>query len=351
MAVLIQSKPSSHWYTPEGEAMHEIKCKTREGNRPTHLGDAKKLGLYPSVTGILKVLAKPALENWKMKQVAETALRYTPPKGESPTRSANVVISQAMQQVNVSADIGTRIHNAISEYLIDETPIPISLQPYCNRAIEYILSLPTRDKWESEKILVNKEVGFAGTGDLFNTLKSGQRIVADFKTRKTKPEYKVIEHRDFEPTQISAYGRTMWPDPEERIVGLNVYISTTEAGRTAVAKYSPDRIDTEWAIFQMASCVWRYMNKYDPRQKKFSKIPEAIHEEISKPFKIEKPEHDEESIYAFCVHQRTLNGRVTSWAEVREMLVDALGGENNPDAVNGANVKIEEFKKKIQKEK
>ena len=36
--------------------------------RKTTLADARKLGLVPSVTTILKVLAAPALESWKIEQ-------------------------------------------------------------------------------------------------------------------------------------------------------------------------------------------------------------------------------------------------------------------------------------------
>jgi hypothetical protein len=58
------------------------------GERPTTIRDAKRLGLYPSVTSILGVLAKPGLEKWKLDQVALACLRTPKQAEESKTTGA-----------------------------------------------------------------------------------------------------------------------------------------------------------------------------------------------------------------------------------------------------------------------
>jgi hypothetical protein len=44
----------SHWYTREGEPCHKQMKKDGE-ERDTHVGDAKKQKLLPSVTEIIKI--------------------------------------------------------------------------------------------------------------------------------------------------------------------------------------------------------------------------------------------------------------------------------------------------------
>ena len=54
MAILTKNKaPASHWYQEDGTPVHRMPDARRFGERPTTLRDAKRLGLYPSVTSIL----------------------------------------------------------------------------------------------------------------------------------------------------------------------------------------------------------------------------------------------------------------------------------------------------------
>ena len=76
MAVLTKSKvPSGHWYRCDGTPVHRLPTADGQGERPTTLRDARRLKLYPSVTSILGILAKPGLEKWKLDQVALATLR------------------------------------------------------------------------------------------------------------------------------------------------------------------------------------------------------------------------------------------------------------------------------------
>ena len=66
--VIIPREPSSHWYFPDGTPLHQVPRADGKGSRPTSLRDARKLGLFPSVTNVLSILAKPGLEAWKQEQ-------------------------------------------------------------------------------------------------------------------------------------------------------------------------------------------------------------------------------------------------------------------------------------------
>ena len=64
---------SGHWYTKEGEPMYTI-VGANGKERNTTLRDAKSLALVPSVTTVIGMVAKPALENWKMNQLLNSGL-------------------------------------------------------------------------------------------------------------------------------------------------------------------------------------------------------------------------------------------------------------------------------------
>ena len=54
---------STHWYRRDGEPLHSVPS-VKGDPRPTTLRDARKLGLLPSVTNVLGVIAKPELTAW-----------------------------------------------------------------------------------------------------------------------------------------------------------------------------------------------------------------------------------------------------------------------------------------------
>ena len=64
---------SGHWYTQEGEPMYTI-IGANGKERNTTLADAKKLNLVPSVTGIMAMSYKPALERWKITEAIKSAI-------------------------------------------------------------------------------------------------------------------------------------------------------------------------------------------------------------------------------------------------------------------------------------
>lgn len=359
MAILTRSAPTSHWYDEQGNPCHQQKCKSREGYRNTTIADARKIGLFPSVTGVLAVFDKPELDQWKVKQVAMAAIGYEPSEGESVERSVEAIIARAFQQVDDAAKIGSRIHDTLSGYLLHGTKIPKDLKVYCDPVIAYLDQIPREGDWTSEGTIVNKNHGFAGTCDLRCGLPGGDKLVLDFKTRKTNPQYSV-SHRDFEPTQIAAYGHTAYGD-EARVWGANIYVSTTEPGRVVVAKYSPERIRAEWGLFRLACAIWRYLKDYDPRpDSEIRELPKVAYVELSAaepqkapPKKREKHE-DLDAIWKDVKAQREDHGRISSWTAVRARIIEAIaavkhGGTDNPQIIAEASLLVEDWKKKLKK--
>lgn len=96
--------------------MHEVARADGKGTRPTNLRDARKLGLYPSVTNVLSVLARPGLDAWKQEQAILAALTLPRRNGETVDEFARRVVADMSQQVRDAADLGSAIHRAIELY-------------------------------------------------------------------------------------------------------------------------------------------------------------------------------------------------------------------------------------------
>jgi hypothetical protein len=263
MAILTKNKvASSHWYREDGTPVHRLPTSDGRGERPTTIRDAKRLGLYPSVTGILGILAKPGLEKWKLDQVALATLRTPKVQEESEDYWCNRVRTAAFEQVEQAADLGTMIHGALEAAMAGE-PYAEDLRPYVEPVLAWKQQVGI-EIVDRESRLVNKQHGFAGTADvLFRYGQNGIGIL-DYKTRKTKPGEEVIAY-DNQAMQLAAYGATYWGEENiGRVLAANIFISTTEPGRVVVVKHpDPTR---DWQAFRMVAALWRYKNGYDPRK-------------------------------------------------------------------------------------
>ena len=109
---------SGHWYAQDGEPMYTL-IGANGKERNTTLRDAKSLGLVPSVTTIIGMIAKPSLENWKISQ----AIRATELNPKSDDESIEVYINRCKQEARKvgldAAKQGTKIHAQIERTLLE----------------------------------------------------------------------------------------------------------------------------------------------------------------------------------------------------------------------------------------
>jgi len=249
---------SQHWYDKDGNACFEVPKAKGGGTRPTTLADARKLGLYPSVTTILSVMAKPQLDDWKLQQVAERAYANPPQDNEEAGAYARRTIDGAFEQVSDAADLGTAIHAAIEAHFKGQI-VPEAMQVYVDPVVT-ALAIAGIQIMEHELRLVNGAAGYAGTTDAVMVL-DGQQGILDFKSRKTKAGQK-CEPWDTEPMQIAAYGVAKFDHVP--LCGANVYISTTEPGRVEIVTYDQKEMQNAWWAFSNACSLWQYLKGYRP---------------------------------------------------------------------------------------
>lgn len=261
MAIITRPKTdSSHWYDREGKPCHTQ--LTKEGDvRPTNIRDARKLGLVPSVTNVLGVIAKEALTTWKVNQAILTATKHAKNEGEADDTYCKRIASISQEQVFEAADLGKAIHAGIENWinngeLPDDKDIRVCVEP----VIDWIQSVGIKVV-ASEKILVDLEHGYAGTADLLFTYGDGKGVgVLDFKSRKSTAGKK-MESWNTEPLQLAAYANTAWGAGKlGGCLMANVLISTTEPGRYEIVKHAePER---HFGAFKAALRMWSYLKGY-----------------------------------------------------------------------------------------
>ena len=176
--MIVRASESQHWYDREGKPAYTVIAKNGEP-RPTTLRDARKLNLVPSVTTILNVAAKPALEAWKLNQMMYACLTLPRVDGETEERFIERIVKDSKEQAKKAAERGTNIHGVIESfyegvYLADFMDYQVGV----DKAMQASFGAP---EWATEKSFCN-ELGFGGKVDLHS--KSGQGIVVDFKTKE-----------------------------------------------------------------------------------------------------------------------------------------------------------------------
>src|SRR5512137_513286 len=104
------SADRAHWYQRDGVPLHTVPSAKGEA-RATTLGDARKLGLLPSVTNILGVIAKPELTAWLQEQAVVAALTLPRLDGEAEDAFAKRVVADALSTRDGAADFGSAFHH------------------------------------------------------------------------------------------------------------------------------------------------------------------------------------------------------------------------------------------------
>src|SRR5512139_2124965 len=139
MAEILEERASQagHWYTKDGKPAYTVIGKNGK-ERATTLRDAKKEGLVPSVTTILKEANKPALATWIQKQVLMAALTLTRNPEESDEAFINRIMEDSKQQAIKAAERGTQVH-AYIQMGFEGKPLDGDAEIYYHIAAEEII--------------------------------------------------------------------------------------------------------------------------------------------------------------------------------------------------------------------
>ena len=135
------SEQSCHWYFPDGRAAYEMPyADPRKGMRKTTLADARKLGLLPSVTTLMRVLHKQALVDWLIEQACLAVLTSPKLDGEALDAFVHRILHEEKvqdQEGQAARDRGTEMHAAIEAAFGGEI-VPMEIWPWVQPAFDAI---------------------------------------------------------------------------------------------------------------------------------------------------------------------------------------------------------------------
>jgi len=260
-ALLIQRTAAAHWYTQEGKPFHEVMKKDGTGMRRTTLADARKVNAYPSVTGILNVMAKPGLEAWKQEQAILASLTLPRIDGETEDAFAARVVTDMDAHAKQAAEFGTRIHDAVANMLEAQQEPDAALAPFIEDLKDCIAHHEIRGE-VLEKVVVNRQAGYAGRVDLIGTM-NGLRCVIDFKTQKVKRDSKGNAKPAFYeswPLQLAAYAEAY---SAQDCSLCSIVIDSTQPGPVHLKLWDKPKHEY-YRLFEAATKLWQYQNNYNP---------------------------------------------------------------------------------------
>jgi hypothetical protein len=250
---------STHWYNQFGEPAYTVKAKDGK-DRPTTLRDARKLGLYPSVTTIIKCAAAPGLELWKARQLMMAALTLPREKDESEDAWLARVSVDSKAQAKKAAERGTEIHAAIQRHYEAEGSDP-ALIPFVEAATNAVNGWAGHFKheWVAERSF-STSFGYGGKVDL-SSFSDDTGFVLDFKTKEFDKDDE-LKTWDEHAMQLAAY-RDGLALPEARCA--IVYVSVNHPGVARLIEIPEEDLAQGWKMFEALLAYWKAKNNYEPK--------------------------------------------------------------------------------------
>ena len=244
---------SGHWYTQEGEPMYTL-IGANGKERNTTLADARKLGLVPSVTGIIGVSAKPGLEEWKIKEGIKSGMVLTIESNETIDEFVRRCREHSKLVGQKAAEKGSEIHYEIEEGFVSGK----ESEPYL--AIkDWLDDNYPLETWIAEDSFCAKE-GYGGKIDLYS--ESG--IFIDFKTkddlRGKDPKRLVYDEHGM---QLSAYVQGCGFDKAERI---SIFVDREDTSLIACHVWDEETHSKHKDMFNALLNYWKLTKNYDPSE-------------------------------------------------------------------------------------
>jgi hypothetical protein len=247
--IVARAAESLHWYNKDGSPQYTVKAKDGS-DRPTTLRDARKMGLVPSVTTIIRCAASPGLEAWKLQQMMLAAMTLPRAADEPEDVYIQRVIADSKEQGRKAAERGSEVHAAIENYF--ETGVVTRTYAEHQAGVDDALIREFGDRhWAAEKSFAH-ESGFGGKIDLHT--RDNEGVVIDFKTKEfTREKMDKVEGYDEHLMQLAAY-RVGLNLPAARCA--NVFVSVTEPGLIKVFEWTPEDLERGWKMFESLLKYW-----------------------------------------------------------------------------------------------
>lgn len=244
-----RASESNHWYTRDGIPRYTVTGANGK-ERSTTLRDARKEGLVPSVTTVLNVAAKPALNMWLQRQVLMAALTLPKREGEAEDDWIARIMDDSKEQGRAAADAGTDIHASIQAFYEGQTT---DRHPeYVKGCVDALEAHFGRQAWIAERAF-GHDIGFGGKVDLH-----AANVVVDIKTKEFSDPAKVDGY-DEHLMQLSAY-RVGLGMPAARCA--NIFVSRSVPGLVRIIEWDQEDLNRGWEMFHSLLIFWQLKNRH-----------------------------------------------------------------------------------------
>lgn len=250
-----------HWYTRTGEPRYDANKK-----------DARRLGLYPSVTTVAKMIRNYGLDKWIKQQqylAAETVKRL---EGED-NADWFVRCDEEAEKVSSEAAVrGSLFHDTIEAHLHEmkkaqsvktEYVWPDDIRPWQHHfetyADQHIASL-----WDVERCLASDRLGAAGKCDLIYSDRDLGFAISDWKSQNVK---KRPSFYDSWVWQLAAYRMMVGEISGENGLPqcVSVVINANEPSPFVRKVWSDEMVLWGERVITTIFELWRLVEKFDPR--------------------------------------------------------------------------------------
>ena len=257
--IIARSAENTHWYRQDGGPQYTVPAKDGS-DRPTTLRDARKMDLVPSVTTIMKVAAKPGLEQWKLEQMLLAAMTL-PMRPDEPEKAYIArIVADSKESGKQAAERGTRIHESIESWFDGKKQVqyPEIAMAFEKSIFEHFKSHPMQP-WLTERSF-SSNLGYGGKVDLYCEADESAPvgIVIDAKTKDFGPDDK-IDAYDENLLQLAAYRHGLHL-PHARCA--NVFCSRTHPGLVKVVEWTEEELVKGWEMFQCLLRYWKLKNSF-----------------------------------------------------------------------------------------
>jgi hypothetical protein len=257
--IIARSAENTHWYRQDGGPQYTVPAKDGS-DRPTTLRDARKMDLVPSVTTILKIAAKPGLEQWKLEQMLLAAMTLPQLPDEPEKAYIARIVADSKETGKQAAELGTRIHESIESWFdgqknVQHKEIALAFE---ETIFNHFKTHPFQ-KWLTERSFASP-MGFGGKVDLYcePDEHAPTGIVLDAKTKDFGPDDK-LDAYDEHLLQLAAYRHGLGI-PHARCA--NVFVSRSHNGLVKVVEWSEEDLVRGWEMFQCLVRYWKLKNNF-----------------------------------------------------------------------------------------
>lgn len=245
------AKDSTHWYDRSGKPVYQVAGADGRMISPD-LRHARKLGLLPGVTGVLKVQSAPGLVNWMLDQALLSALTLPRVEGESLDDFKARAKRDSSETGRKAADRGSELHTALELAVCGKT-FDQQFYPHVE-AVDNALRAVGVDflSGDAEHSFAHP-LGFGGKNDWHS---KRQGVLLDYKSKPRIDGRKLAYDEHIQQLAACAMGLC----PASRLLSVFVGI---EDRRVEVVPWTPADAAHGWEMFKAALKLWQLKNRYD----------------------------------------------------------------------------------------